>query len=178
MLNISVRVTGLDLFPGTQEVQTAIKSSLRQSGQAIKTRGELNLSGRMVRMRSGRLRRGMRIKTQQQGQKFVVTVRNVVFYGSILEAGAAGHVIPGILGRKALEHKVARGEGAGQKTLRFEAGGKVIFARSIVHPGLRPRRWFASAVQEVLPELEGIFERELGAAVTSRSVIYLPGQAA
>lgn len=173
MLTISVKVIGLDLFPGRPEVRAAIKSALTQSAHAIKTRAERNLSGRFVRIRTGRLRRGMRASVKERGQDFVATVRNIVFYGHILEGGAAAHVIPGVLGRKARANRIARGEGA-RKTLRFEAGGKTIFARSVVHPGLRPRRWFASAVQDALPDLERIFERELGAAVTKRSVI-IPG---
>lgn len=171
MLSISVKVSGLDLFPGRPEVRAAIRQALRRSGQLIKVRAESNLSGRFVRMRTGRLRRGFKpITVRERGQEFVVTVKNTVFYGHVLEGGAAAHVIPGVLGKRALRNRLARGEGL-RKTLRFEVGGKTIFARSIVHPGLRPRRWFASAVQEALPELERIFEQELGAVITKRSVV-------
>lgn len=195
MLTISVKVHGLDLFPGAPEVRAAIRSALAQSAHAIKTRAEVNLSGRFVRIRSGRLRRGMRIKIKETPQQFVATVRNVVFYGQILEGGAIAHAIPTqVRGKVALRRALARqgrltigerrpgeaaflaGERPHQKTLRFEAGGKTIFARSVVHPGLRPRRWFASAVQEALPDLQRIFERELGAAVT-KSPLIVPGAA-
>jgi hypothetical protein len=166
MLSISVKVSGLDLFPGRPEVRAAIKEALRQSGQLIRTRAQANLSGRFVRIRTGKLRRGFSpVTVRERGQEFVVTVRNTVFYGHILEGGAAAHKIPGPLTRR------EKREGIRQKVLRFEAGGKTIFARSIVHPGLRPRRWFAAAVQDALPDLERIFERELGAAITKRSVI-------
>lgn len=161
MLNISVRVLGLDLFPGKPEVQAAIERALRRAQHAIIVRAERNLSGRFVRIRTGKLRRGMRSSLKRVGGNFVATVRNTVFYGHILEGGAKAHVMPGVLGRRALRNRLARGEGA-RKTLRFEAGGKVIFARSIVHPGLRPRRWFAAAVEEALPELRAAFEQELG----------------
>ena len=171
MLTISVKVTGLDLFPGRPEVRAAIKSGITQAAHAIKSRAELNLSGRFVKIRTGKLRRGMRVTVKEKGQDFVATVRNVVFYGTILEGGAAAHRIPGALTRR------ERREGIRQPVLRFEAGGKTIFARSVVHPGLRPRRWFASAVQDALPDLERIFERELGAVITTRSVI-IPGIAA
>lgn len=171
MLTISVKVTGLEMVPGRPEVRAAIKEALRQSAQAIKTRAEVNLSGRFVKIRTGKLRRGMRMQVKESGQSFVATVRNVVFYGTILEGGAKAHSVPGPLTRR------ERREGARQPVLRFEAGGKTIFARSIVHPGLRPRRWFAAAVQDALPDLERIFERELGAVVSQRSTI-LPGFAA
>lgn len=171
MLTISVKVTGLDLFPGKPEVRAAIKSALTQSAHAIKARAEQNLSGRFVKIRTGKLRRGMRVSVKERGQDFVATVRNVVFYGHILEGGAVAHKVPGGLTRR------EQREGIPQKVLRFELGGKTIFTKSVVHPGLRPRRWFASAVQDALPDLERIFERELGAVITKRSVI-IPGLAA
>jgi hypothetical protein len=171
MLTISVKVIGLDLFPGAPEVRAAIRTALARSANVIKTRAELNLSGRFVRIGTGKLRRGMRVNIRETGQQFVATVKNIVFYGQILEAGAAAHKIPGALTRK--EQRA----GVHQKVLRFEAGGKTVFARSIVHPGLRPRRWFASAVQEALPDLQRIFEQELGAAVTKGPLI-IPGAAA
>lgn len=171
MLTIRVNVRDLDLFPATPEVRQAIKRALQQATAAIKTRAEANLSGRFVRIRTGKLRRGMRVKIRDSGDRFVATVRNIVFYGQILEGGAAAHTLPAGLTRR------ERQAGERQKILRFEAGGKILFATAVVHPGLRPRRWFASAVLEAVPDLERIFERELGAAVTKRSIV-LPGRAA
>ena len=171
MLTINVKVTGLDLVPGRPEVRAAIKSALRHASSAIGTRAVQNLSGRFVRIRTGTLRRGMRFSLKEQGDAFVATVRNIVFYGTILEGGAAAHTIPGKLTRR------EKREGIRQKVLRFEAGGKTIFTKAVAHPGLRPRRWFASAVEDALPDLQRIFERELGAALT-KGQPGIPGVAA
>lgn len=191
MLSISVKVTGLDLFPAQPEVRDAIGRSLLRSGEVIKLRAQANLSGRFVGVRSGKLLRGFKpLVLREQGQAFVVTVKNTVWYGNVLEGGAAAHVIPKVLrGKVAMRRALARqgrttfgerrpgeaaflrGERPDRKVLRFEIGGKVIFARQVVHPGLRPRRWFASAVTESLPDLQRIFEQEFGAVVTKQSVV-------
>lgn len=161
MITISVQTRGLDLFPGRPEVRAAIEQALRRSQAAIVTAATRNLSGRIVRVRTGKLRRGMRSSLKVVGDRFVATVRNVTFYGHILESGAKAHRVPKLLGRRALRNRLRRGEGP-QKTLRFEVGGRVVFARSVVIPPLRPRRWFAAAVDEALPELQRAFEQELG----------------
>jgi hypothetical protein len=171
MITIAVKLSGLELFPGQPELRAALRQALTRSAGLIKERAEANLSGRFVAVRTGKLRRGMRVSIRDRGQQFVATVKNVVFYGQILEAGAKAHTIPGPLTRR------ERRQGIRQKVLRFEIGGKVIFARSVAIPPLRPRRWFSSAVMEAIPDLERIFEQELGAVVTNRSII-LPGLAA
>jgi hypothetical protein len=190
MLTISVKVSGLDTFPGQPEIRKAIRTAIAQAAYAIRNRAEQNLSGRFVAIRTGKLRRGMRVNLRETPQAFVATVRNIVFYGQILEGGAKSHLIPKkkigkVAQRRALaragrttlferrpgEAAYLRGERIAPKVLRFEAGGKTIFARSVVHPGLRPRRWFASAVQEALPDLQRIFEQELGAAVTKGPLV-------
>jgi hypothetical protein len=160
MLSISIKVTGLETFPGQPQVRQAILRALRRSTAAIRGRAAINLSGRMVAMRSGRLRLGLRSSVRQRGQDFIATVRDTVFYGHILEEGAAAHL-----------EKAKRG------ALKFQAAGHTIFVEQIVHPGLRPRRWFSSAVQEALPELRMAFEQELG-AVTRESPIVTPGAVA
>ena len=195
MLTINVKVTGLDLVPGRPEVRHAIKQALRQASSAIGTRAVRNLSGRFVKIRTGTLRRGMRFSLKESGQDFVATVRNIVFYGTILEGGAVAHRIPKFKGkvaqrralaragrvtpgeRRAGEAAFLRGERIPLTPLRFQAGGKTIFAMAVKHPGLRPRPWFASAVEDALPDLQRIFERELGAVVTKRPMS-LPGMTA
>jgi len=184
MLKMTIHVRGLEQFPGRPEVQQAVGRALRRGVRSIVVRAQRNLAGRYLRVRTGKLRRGMRWSVKQKDGVFVATVRNVVFYGHILDGGAAAHVVPGVLGQTGQRQALARagrvtpgerraGEAAflagkriRQKTLRFEVGGKVIFARSIVHPGLRPRRWFRDAVIEALPELQRAFEQELGVLST------------
>lgn len=185
MLTISVKVSGLDLVPGRPEVRAAIKAALRHASSAIGIRAVRNLSGRFVKIRTGTLRRGMRFSLKESGQDFVATVRNIVFYGTILEGGAAAHAIPGLKGKVAQRRALARagrvtpgerrpGEAAylaGERispTLRFQAGGKTIFAKSVKHPGLRPRPWFASAAEDALPELQRIVEREMDGVTKGR----------
>lgn len=159
MLNISVQVKGLEQFPGQPEIQAAIRQAMRRTGEAIRVRADANLSGRFVRVRTGKLLRGLRLDVRETPRNYVVVVRNTVFYANMLEGGTAPHRIPGPRTRRELR------AGTRQHVLEFQAGGKTIFARVVRHPGLRGRRWFASAVNEALPELQAIFEQEL-ASVT------------
>jgi hypothetical protein len=150
MLKTTIHVRGLEQFPGRPEVQQAIGRALRRGVRAIVVRAQRNLAGRYLRVRTGKLRRGMRSSVKVHGGNFIATVRNVVFYGHILESGAAAHLV-----------KPKRG-----KFLRFEVAGRIVFARQVVHPGLRPRPWFRAAVIEALPELQRAFEQELGVLST------------
>lgn len=145
-MKINVRVAGLETFPGQPQVKQAITRSLSRSARGIVVRAERNLSGRYVRMRTGKLRRGMRSRVTVRDNTFVATVRNIVFYGHILEGGARAHRITPKAG----------------KWLRFEVAGKTVFARGVTNPGIRPRRWFDSAVREAVPEMQRAFEQELG----------------
>jgi hypothetical protein len=163
MLSISVKVRGLEQFPGQPELRDAIRQSIRRSGELILVTAEANV-GRFMHTRSGKLRRGFQLRVRESGPRFVVTVKNTVFYAHMLEGGVRPHKIPGGLTRN------ERWVGARQKVLRFTVGGKTIFARAVQHPGIRPRRWFAGSVHEALPELQRIFEQELGAVITSRQV--------
>lgn len=187
MLSISVKVSGLDLVPDRLRVRAAIKAALRQMGSAIGLRAVRNIS-RFFRIRTGKLRRGMDFNLREQGDTFVATVRNTVFYGTILEGGAAAHKIPKTLGKIAQRRALARagrltpgerrageaaflaGERVPTKLLRFEVGGKTVFAKAVRHPGLRPSRWFASAAEDALPDLQRILERELGAVTKGGNV--------
>lgn len=162
MLSISVKVSGLEQFPGAPEIRDAIRRSIRKSGELIKLTAEANV-GRFMRVRTGKLRRGFQLRERESGTRFVVTVRNTVFYAHMLEGGTAPHKLPGPLTRN------ERWTLTRQKILRFEVGGKTIFARAVQHPGIRPRRWFAGSVHEALPELQRIFEEELAKATTPAS---------
>lgn len=160
MLSISVKVTGLDQFPGAPEIRDAIRRSIRKSGELIKLTAEANV-GRFMRIRTGKLRRGFQLRERESGQRYVVTVKNTTYYAHMLEGGTAPHTIPGPRTRR------ERRGGIRQHVLRFEAGGQTIFARAVQHPGLRGRHWFAGSVHEALPELQRIFEQELTKATAT-----------
>ncbi len=46
--------------------------------------------------------------------------------------------------------------------LRFTVGNRVVFARSVRHPGTRPYLWLSRAVQEAKGPVERAFDREVG----------------
>jgi hypothetical protein len=72
---------------------------------------------------------GMTVKTMRT--KVKGTVINRAKYAAAVHDGSGPHIIRA---RK-------------KKALRFEVGGKVVFARSVRHPGTRGRPWLAKAAE-------------------------------
>lgn len=66
------------------------------------------------------------LKTRVKG-----TVVNRAKYAAAVHDGSGPHIIRA---RK-------------KRALRFEVGGKVVFARSVRHPGTRPRPWLVEAAE-------------------------------
>ena len=91
---------------------------------------DVRLNASRVPVRTGRLRGSFRVKT--------VTARRAIVSGHFtayfVDAGPKPHVI-----------KAKRG-----KLLRFEAGGRTVFARAVHHRGYRARPFRKRAAQEAL----------------------------
>lgn len=51
------------------------------------------------------------------------------------------------------------------RALRFSIGGRMIFARRVLHPGIRPRRFVQAAAEELQEELGSIFEEVMEHAI-------------
>jgi hypothetical protein len=179
---VSVRVHGE--LPGRAAMRATLRRVMVGVQGAIAARRIANLSGRYVRRRTGRLLRGERAALIDQFEStgtFTLKIRNIMFYGAILETGAAEHRVPGRMGRVAMRNALARagritpgerrageaaflrGERVRQKMLRFQVGGRWVFVRSVVIPPLRPRPWASAALAEALPELRGILQRAFDA---------------
>lgn len=120
-------------------------------------RARENLSGRLVRVRSGKLRATVVAGISGAGSRSRLPVGHV---GSnhpiahILEGGARPHEIRGTHG-----------------PLLLRVFGRWIRKDVIHHPGVRPRRWLATAAEESLGDLDRLllaeyqqtFERRLRA---------------
>jgi len=98
---------------------------------------KLNLTGRFLKVRTGRLRSSLTFASSLRGNTVLGTVGTNVFYGAIHEFGTGPF---DIFPRTA-------------KALRWKSGGKWFFAKHVRHPGVRAKYWLRTAGEESLPKI-------------------------
>jgi phage gpG-like protein len=115
----------------------------------VKRRAILNLTGRFLRVRSGRLRSSIQTRIIREANAVIGQIGTNVVYARIHEFGGTTRPHT-ILPRRAT-------------VLRFQRGGKTIFARRVNHPGSKfPERPF---LRTALDESRGDIVRHLRAAL-------------
>lgn len=136
--------------------------------RTIRTRAVANLSGRLVGVRSGGLRGSLREVIEARGARLPAgRVGAMDFKGAIFEGGARPHGIgPRALRRNRRGALTRRFRGG--RLLRFQIGGRWITTGLVQHPGIQPRRWLVTAVDESLPDIDRIMTLELERAFEQR----------
>jgi hypothetical protein len=125
------------------------RAALPKMLRLIRDRAELSLGSR-VRSRRGRLRASLWEHIEQGGKDLPTgRVGASHFTGAILEGGARPHLI----------------EAGSDYRLKFRIGRRWLSPRRVRHPGLRPRRWLATAVEESRAELEQVLGADIAAAL-------------
>lgn len=137
------------LFEGIK-LPDPIRLGLRGWVAVIARRARQNLSGRFLRVASGKLSRSVRTRVSVRGDVLVGVVQSKLFYGRILEGGAAPHFV----------------RPRPRTVLRFQVAGRTVFAAHVKHPGVRPRPWFRTAWTEGEQEGRAAFEAEITKALT------------
>jgi hypothetical protein len=97
------------------------------------TRTVLNRSAVFCPVDTGNLRAGGRMKMVMRSRGPTGIVEYIAKYAAAVEGGSAPHIIKA---RK-------------KKALRFVVDGQTIFAKSVRHPGTRPRPFLSKAAQLV-----------------------------
>jgi hypothetical protein len=128
---------------GTRE----FKARLRAVRKAFKPVGRawadetVRLAKPQAPVRTGKGRRSIRRRNANQKRATVVAA----WYMRFQDRGAKPHVIrpKSVSGSK-------RGGVGTARSLRFEAGGRTIFARKVNHPGIRARLFATRAAQAAL----------------------------
>lgn len=147
-LKIEIKKVGdLTLLP---KLEQANLKAMQRSVLRVLRRAMQNLTGRFLRVRTGRLRSSLTARAFVSGNEVVGLVGTNVFYGRIQEEGVP-HPWP-IVPR----HK---------KALRFTVGGKVVFATHVMHPGLKPRPWLSTAASESKQEILEEFRKAAASAI-------------
>lgn len=138
-------------------------SFMRQVMARIERHVQLNLTGEVLRVRSGRLRGSITVNSEQEGDTLVGRIGSNVFYAAIWE----------FTGHKAytVYPKTAR-------ALRIPTGrGKAVFAMYARIPAVGPKPFIRPAINEVHPFIQAIHaERFKKATETNIEVRIGPGQ--
>lgn len=112
-----------------RQMEVAILKEMNTIGR--QSRGQAK---RFTRRRTGRLQRSIEYDLRKMGNGYRLTLKSDVPYASFYEYGTGPHRITAKPGRK----------------LRFTNRGKVVYARSVNHPGARGRHSMSRALRVVL----------------------------
>lgn len=149
-MDLRARLTVTGLIDRTI-VEEGWTRALPKMARAVYSRASANLSGRLVRVRTGRLRDALRQVIEPRANGLPAAEVGTIHpsLGPVFEGGAAAHQITSPRGR----------------LLRFRvASGRWITTKSVQHPGIAPRRWLATAVEESQPAFDRILLEEFQAA--------------
>lgn len=140
---ISIEVRGdLEVAARLESLPEWLRAGLARTiaflGTELQQKVRENLSGRVLKSRSGRLRDSIDLKILEGFDEVAAEVGTGVPYGRFHEFGV-GHLWL-IRARQA-------------KALRFQLGNRTVFARSVTHPGLPERSFLRSALREMEPEV-------------------------
>jgi hypothetical protein len=130
-LDISIDVRFGVSVPRTPQVMGWMKTAMQRSVERILRRAQANLSGRFLRVRSGRGIGSLRTKVQASREIVVGTVGTPVFYLRILQQGFPAQELT-----------------TTKKGFAFFRGGQLIRTKSISHPGVVGRPWLSTAAEE------------------------------
>lgn len=141
--------------PKSAEVMSEMQKAMRRAVDAVLKRARANLSGRFVRIRSGKGLRSLRTSVGTQGADRVIgLVGSPVFYLRMLHTGYPAQTMT-----------VKR---PGRKFFTYVAGGHLHTSRTIKHPGIRPRPWLRAAADESKADIFKAFSeavKNLGARI-------------
>jgi phage gpG-like protein len=133
--------------------QGATVKAMQRAVLGVIRRAKLNLTGRFLRVQTGRLRSSVTSRVMIAGPEVVGIIGTNVFYGRIHEEGVS-------------HSWTIRSKRAGG-VLKFTAGGKTIFARQVQHPPLPARPWLRTAAVESRADIIAAFQSELDKALSA-----------
>lgn len=115
-----------------------LNSPTGQTGRWLKKRGELalNAAKRQVGVKSGSLRRSIRMSHLTNATGQYLTIWTMHRLAEIHHNGTRPHLIT---------------PKSGNKVLRFTRGTQVIYARRVRHPGTKPNRFLADQLVYFIP---------------------------
>jgi hypothetical protein len=137
-LELSVDVNVNLMMPSNAQIQAELVQAMQRSVNAVAARAKANLSGRFLKMRTGRGQRSVRSRVTVRGHDVIGTVGSPLFYLRLLHTGFPGQTLS---------------VRSGKKAFTFFSGRHVIRLQSIQHPGVSSRPWLQTAVEESNAEI-------------------------
>jgi hypothetical protein len=151
-------------LPTSREMQDTILVAMRRAVAAVLGRAQANLSGRFLKVRSGRGLASLRTKIKSSPTETTGTIGSPLFYLRILHQGFPGGVFT--TGDRSRLRRFERAQGLTLATInRGKAftfagpGGQIIRTQSINHPGVTARPWLQSALEESTDEILLAFDQ-------------------
>jgi phage gpG-like protein len=154
VFELSINLQHLDTFAGRiagfdVRLRRALVQAIRRATKTVEARAKHLVSGPVLNVRTGTLRRSITSQTFQESDRVRGVISASARYARIHE-----------LGGKTRPHEI-RPKHA--KALHFFAGGSEIFARAVHHPGSKiPER---SYLRRALRESQAAIRAEIRAAV-------------
>ncbi len=120
---------------------SALDREVLTLGLKLSARVKQKLSGEVLKVQTGRLRRSIHLEMERSSHSVTAVVGTNVFYGRLHELG---HSVPG--------HVVQVQQA---KALHFVQGGGEVFAKRVFVPAYnrRKRSFLQSSLQEMTPEI-------------------------
>lgn len=151
-------IGGEKLIARFQQMHPKILGAVRLSIEALaieltaKVKAD-KLSGQVLRNRTGTLRRSINYRVNAAGNSVIGSVGTNLEYAAIHEYG--GQTKP---------HEILP---KNAKALKFQLGGKTIFAKSVKHPGSKMpvRSFLRSALQDMEQKIRAKIEADVKAAL-------------
>lgn len=117
-------------------LNTMLNDPKGEVGRYLRKIGLLILSGAraMVGVQSGALRRSLTMRQGLTGRYQYVSVGSNLSYAELHHEGSKPHDISGGVGR----------------IMRFNVGGKVVYARKVEHPGTKPNKYLVEPMNRAV----------------------------
>lgn len=155
MSEVNIKVIGAKKIQenfrrAARNVKSDTNKNLLKAAALIQRSAKRKVSGPVLNVRTGQLRRSIIVRKRGSGVSTVVTVGPQVKYGAAHEFGAN---IPERFPKRA-------------KALRFEIGGRVIFAKRAAGFKLKARPFMRPSLQENLEAVTRLIGRAFKSIVT------------
>lgn len=119
-----------------RELDSMLNSTTGEVGRYMAIVGNRILDGarRLVGVRTDALRKSLYMRHERTARGQIVTVGSPLDYAYVHHEGSRPHQI------------IARGG----RVLRFNQGGRVVYARQVSHPGFRGRKYLTIPLQRAV----------------------------
>jgi hypothetical protein len=153
MLPIQLKVEVTGTVPTGDAFTQGMRRGVYRASNTVRNQAMLNLSGRVLKRRTGRLANLPEVMLWTQGDTIFGMVGTNVKYGKWQEFG--------------IPHPwIIRAHGDGM--LHFNIGGVDIFRKQVRHPGLKPRPWLRPALLSVAPTFKAIMTEEIAKSMAGK----------